>query len=71
MASNNQSVVVPSSAIVCSGNQCTVTIQVAPIAMTDEQILDIGLLFGLFLTAGVIIFSAKQLLNIFKVNSDD
>ena len=55
--------------IVCSGN-CTVSVQVAPVPLTDEQITDIGLLFGVFVCSAVIIYCLKQLLNIFKVNSD-
>lgn len=59
----------PNNPVVCSGN-CTVSVQVAPVPLTDEQILDIGLLFGFFLSSAVIIYCLKQLLNIFKVNSD-
>ena len=55
--------------VVCSGN-CTVSVAVAPVQMTPTQVADIGTMFGLFLVAAVAIYCAKQLLNLFKVNSN-
>ncbi len=55
--------------VVCSG-ECTVSVQVAPVPLTPEEVADIGVLFGLLLVACVMVYCAKQLLNLFKVNSN-
>lgn len=55
--------------VVCSGS-CTVSVAVAPVALTPEQVTDIGLMFSMFLAACVAVYCAKQLVNLFKIDSD-
>ena len=49
---------------------CTVTLQLEPSSVSDDRIADYGQLFTLLLVAGVVVFCAKGLVNLFWSNSD-
>ena len=58
------------SQVVECGTACTVTLQVEPAPASDERLADYGTLFGWLLAAGVVIFCARGLVNLFWSNSE-
>lgn len=49
----------------------TVTVVVEPAPANPEHIADMSALWGLFLVAAVVIFCARRLLDLFRVDSDN
>jgi hypothetical protein len=48
------------------GSECAVTVQLAPAPPSTDNLADIGLVFSLFLGAVVVVWCARELLNVFR-----
>lgn len=53
-----------------STDTVTVVVQVEPAEPNEERMADLLALFGLVLAACVVIWCAKQVLNLFSINPD-
>ncbi len=51
----------------CDG-ACSVSVELKAAPPDPENVADIGMLFGLFLVSAVLVFCARELLNLFRVN---
>ena len=59
------------AAVVTTENGATVTVLVEPAPADPERIADMGALWSIFLVAAVVVFCARRLLDLFRVNQDD
>ncbi len=51
----------------CEGS-CTVSVVISPEPVSVERVADMGLVFGLFMLAAIVIYFGRQMLGIFDRN---
>lgn len=54
-----------------SAEAITVTVLVEPAPADPERIADMQALWGLFLVAAIVVFCARRLLDLFRVDADN
>lgn len=52
-------------------SECTVTVVVEPVPLSQEQLDDLSVMFGCFVLAAIVIYFGRQLLRLFETSPSE